>query len=142
MFCILRQLIHAIKEITHFSYDEQHCLHFDDRSLRYYHTPTLGADLSKGFDTFQQLDDSADDHLDSLLETLTNYESNSGTPLSADIVTWRGMMTKVTIYTASFMSLKTHFHQIMAAPYDNFNGFVIEILAFEHEMTSWMPDSK
>ena len=63
--------------------------------MRYYYPPNIGADLSKGFDTFQQLDDTVDDHLDSLLKTLIDHERRSGTTCAADIITWRGMMTKV-----------------------------------------------
>jgi len=55
----------------------------------------LGADLSKGFDTFDQLDDTADDHLDSLLKTIMALEQKEGKPVEADMITWRGMMTKV-----------------------------------------------
>ena len=83
------------QEIAYFSYDDDHQFHLDERSLRYYYTPTLGADLSKGFDTFQQLDDTADDHLDSLLRTIIDLEGRTDTKCSADIITWRGMMTKV-----------------------------------------------
>jgi len=67
----------------------------DDSSIRYYYPPTLGADLSKGFDTFEKLDDTADDHLDSLLKTIMAHEEESGKRVDAEIITWRGMMTKV-----------------------------------------------
>ena len=77
------------QEIACFSYDDDHVFHLDERSLRYYHPPTLGADLSQGFDTFQQLDDTADDHLDSLLKTIMNLEQRTGTKCAAEIVTWR-----------------------------------------------------
>ena len=83
------------QEIAYFSYDDDHQYHLDDRSLRYYWPPRLGADLSKGFDTFKQLDDTADDHLDSLLQTLMALEGETGMKCEADIITWRGMMTKV-----------------------------------------------
>jgi RAT1-interacting protein len=69
----------------------------DDSSIRYYYPPTLGADLSKGFDTFDKLDDTADDHLDSLLKTIMALEQKDGKPVEADIITWRGMMTKVSL---------------------------------------------
>jgi len=83
------------QEISCFSYDEQHAFHLDERSLRYYYPPVIGADLSKGFDTFEQLDDIADDHLDGLLKTIMDLEQRTGQRSVADIVTWRGMMTKV-----------------------------------------------
>ena len=46
-------------------------------------------DLSKGFDTFQQLDDTADDHLDGLLKTIIDLEQRTGTKCTAEVVTWR-----------------------------------------------------
>ncbi|KAL8710501.1 MAG: hypothetical protein Q9220_004933 [cf. Caloplaca sp. 1 TL-2023] len=95
------------KEIAFFSYDDAHDFHLDDQSLRYYYPPQIGADLSKGFDTFQQLDDSIDDHLDSLLRTVIDLERRNGSICQADVITWRGMMTK-----------------IMAVPFDLFNGSV------------------
>lgn len=85
----------SLQEIAYFSYDDNHQLHLDERSLRYYYPPVLGADLSKGFDTFQQIDDTADDHLDGLLSTIMALEQRNGTKCEADIITWRGMMTKV-----------------------------------------------
>ena len=79
--------------------------------MRYYYPPKIGVNLSQGFDKFQQLDDTADDHLDSLLQTVIAFEERTGTKCEADVITvgcslsfmdqelifgkWRGMMTKV-----------------------------------------------
>ncbi|KAG9232728.1 RAI1 like PD-XK nuclease-domain-containing protein [Amylocarpus encephaloides] len=82
------------REIACFSYDDKHQFKLDDSSIRYYYPPTLGADLSKGFDTFEKMDDTADDHLDSLLETIVAHEEKTGSRVEAEFVTWRGMMTK------------------------------------------------
>lgn len=84
-----------IQEIAYFSYDDSHVYHPDASSLRYYYPPRIGADLSRGFDQFQKLDDTADDHLDSLLKTIMLLEKETGSRVTADIITWRGMMTKV-----------------------------------------------
>ena len=89
MSCISCTWLKESQEIAYFSYDDDHVFHLDERSLRYYHPPNLGADLSQGFDTFQQLDDTADDHLDSLLKTIMDLEQRSGTKCAAEIVTWR-----------------------------------------------------
>ncbi|KAL8746822.1 MAG: hypothetical protein Q9190_001227 [Brigantiaea leucoxantha] len=102
------------KEIAYFSYDDEHDFYLDERSLRWYYPPTIGADLSRGFESFQQLDDSADDHLDSLLKTIIDLEQKHGSRCEADVITWRGMMTK-----------------IMAAPFDNFNGFEMNATRFQ-----------
>ena len=84
-----------LQEIAYFSYDEKHDFYPDERSLRYYHPPTLGADLSTGFGSFKELDDTKDDHLDGLLKIIANLEQRTGKRCEADIITWRGMMTKV-----------------------------------------------
>ncbi|CZR59130.1 related to RAI1-nuclear protein that binds to and stabilizes the exoribonuclease Rat1p, require [Phialocephala subalpina] len=83
------------KEIACFSYDDQHQFRLDDSSIRWYYPPTLGADLSRGFDTFQKLDDTADDHLESLLKTIIAHEQKEGKRTEAEFITWRGMMTKL-----------------------------------------------
>ena len=83
------------KEFTCFSYDKDHKLRLDDSSLKWYYPPTLGADLSKGYDSFVKHDDSIDEHLDSLLAAIANHEKQTGKPIDAQVVTWRGMMTKV-----------------------------------------------
>ena len=93
------------REITQFSFDEQHKCHpLSGQSLRYYYPPFFKVpnspreeriDLSKGFDQFVKRDDSVDLHLDPLLETIRQYEQQENTKLDADFVTWRGMITKV-----------------------------------------------
>jgi RAT1-interacting protein len=65
--------------------------------MKWYYTPRLGADLSKGYDTFQKHDDSKNDHLDSLLATIIAHEKELGKRIDANIVSWRGMITKVSI---------------------------------------------
>jgi hypothetical protein len=88
-------LFTQLQEIACFSYDDKHQFRLDGSSIRYYWPPTLGADLSRGFDTFEKLDDKADDHLDSLLKTIIAHEQGLGKAVEADLITWRGMMTKV-----------------------------------------------
>jgi RAT1-interacting protein len=66
--------------------------------MQYYYPPQpsqLPLDLSAGFETFQKLDDVPDEHLDALLDTIVALEQNTEKKCEADIVTWRGMMTKV-----------------------------------------------
>ena len=83
------------QEIACFSYDEKHQFRLDASSLRYYYPPYLPADLNRGFGTFQQLDDTNDDHLDGLVDAIAALEKEKGAKAEADIITWRGMMTKV-----------------------------------------------
>lgn len=63
--------------------------------MKYYYTPQLGTDLSGGLDTFQRLDEAKDEHIESLLETIMDLEQRTGEKCEADIITWRGMMTRV-----------------------------------------------
>lgn len=84
-----------MQEIACFSYDDEHQFRLDDSSLSYYYPPQLPADLNQGFETFQKLDDRGDEHLDALLDTVAAVEQNTGTKCEADVITWRGMMTKV-----------------------------------------------
>lgn len=63
--------------------------------MKWYYTPDLNVDLSKGFESFIKHDDSVDEQLDSLLATIADYEQKTSKPIDAHIVTWRGMMTKV-----------------------------------------------
>lgn len=88
-------LIQTLQEIAFFSYDDNHQYHTDDRSLRYYYPPRLGADLCNGFETFKRLDDTEDDHLNSLLKRIVELEKETGTKCETDIITWRGMLTKI-----------------------------------------------
>ena len=99
-------LAHVFQEFAFFSYDNEHKFHLDGRSMGYYYTPKIGADLSKGFEKFQKHNDTANEHLESLLKTIVDYERQKGRSCEADIVTWRGMITK-----------------IMATPFDQFNEY-------------------
>ncbi|RYO86400.1 hypothetical protein DL766_006976 [Monosporascus sp. MC13-8B] len=101
------------KEIAYFSYDSKHQFRLDDSSLQWYHPAQLGADLSKGFDKFDKHDDSADEHIDSLLKTIMAHEEEEGKKIDAHIVTWRGMVTK-----------------IMSTPFDDRDGFIEENHAY------------
>ncbi|KAI1310036.1 RAI1 like PD-XK nuclease-domain-containing protein [Xylaria venustula] len=102
------------KEIACFSYDEKHELHIDDSSLQWYYPARLGADLSKGFDKFDKHDESIDEHLDSLLETIIAHEKEEGKKIDAHVVTWRGMMTK-----------------IMSAPFEHRDGFEMNATLYQ-----------
>ncbi|RDI86536.1 Nitrogen regulatory protein [Venturia inaequalis] len=102
------------REITHFSFDENHEYRQDDSSMRYYYPPPMGANLSDGFETFKNLDDTKDDHLDALLKAIIHHEKQTGKRCQTDIVSWRGMITK-----------------IMSAPYDKFDGFSMNATSFQ-----------
>ncbi|KAM0287427.1 hypothetical protein ACHAQH_000378 [Verticillium albo-atrum] len=102
------------KEFACFSYDDNHEFHLDDSSMRYYYNPTIGADLSKGYDTFIKADDSGDEHLVSLLKTIQAHEQLSGKKIDAQLVTWRGMMTK-----------------IMSTPFDDRDGFEMNATLYQ-----------
>ncbi|KAJ6120209.1 hypothetical protein N7523_004489 [Penicillium sp. IBT 18751x] len=102
------------REIACFSYDQNRQFHLGDSSISYYYPPDLPADLNIGFDTFQKLNDSPDEHLDALLDTVTALEKETGKKCEADIITWRGMMTK-----------------ILTAPFDMMNGFEMNATCYQ-----------
>ncbi|KAI1438741.1 RAI1 like PD-XK nuclease-domain-containing protein [Xylaria sp. CBS 124048] len=102
------------KEIAHFSYDEKREFHLNDSSLQWYYPPRLGADLSKGFDSFDKHDETIDEHLHGLLKTIAAHEKEEGKKIDADVVTWRGMMTK-----------------IMSAPFDDRDGFTMNATLYQ-----------
>ncbi|KAF7194212.1 Decapping nuclease rai1 [Pseudocercospora fuligena] len=113
------------REVTEFSFDDKHKpLPLDDRSLRYYYPPLFNTpgvpqsqniDLSKGFESFIKYDDTAINlHLNPLLNTIEQYEAKNKTKLDADILTWRGMMTK-----------------ILSAPFDKFGEFEMNATYFD-----------
>jgi RAT1-interacting protein len=55
--------------------------------------------LEEGFDEFVKFGE-IDEHLDSLLASLQRYEETQGKEVQVDIITWRGMMTKImTVHT-------------------------------------------
>ncbi|KAK4148111.1 RAI1 like PD-XK nuclease-domain-containing protein [Dichotomopilus funicola] len=83
------------KEFACFSYDKDHQFRQDDSSMKWYYPPDVGANLSNGYDGFIKHDDRIDEHLDSLLRTMTDHEKQTGQPIDAHIVTWRGMLTKI-----------------------------------------------
>ncbi|KAI1916544.1 decapping endonuclease targeting mRNA [Ophidiomyces ophidiicola] len=82
------------KEIAYFSYDDEHNFRLDESSLRYYYPPRLPTDLNGGFESFEKLDDSQDEHLDALLDTIIDLEQRTNAKCEGDVITWRGMMTK------------------------------------------------
>jgi RAT1-interacting protein len=93
------------QEVTYFSYDINRQFHPDNRSLQYYFPPLLPVDLSKGFDTFVKWDDSTDEHLDGLLKAVILLEQKNNERVKAEIMTWRGMMTKVgEVWLTSFLT--------------------------------------
>ncbi|KAL2760803.1 hypothetical protein ACRALDRAFT_2095428 [Sodiomyces alcalophilus JCM 7366] len=107
------------KEFACFSYDDNHEFHLGDSSMRWYYNPPIGADLSKGFNQFIKHDDSKDEHLVSLLKTIKAHEEETGKKIDAQIITWRGMMTK-----------------IMSCPFDDRDGFEMNATLYQYkEMT-------
>ncbi|KAK8034406.1 RAI1-domain-containing protein [Apiospora rasikravindrae] len=119
------------KEFACFSYDDNHEFHLGDSSLRWYYPPQLGADLSQGFESFEKHDDAQDEHLDSLLKAIVAHEQEAGKKIDAQVVTWRGMMTKVP--TPELLQPRTPLteRQIMATPFEDRDGFIEENHAYK-----------
>ncbi|KAI9267520.1 RAI1 like PD-XK nuclease-domain-containing protein [Helicostylum pulchrum] len=83
------------QEVTSYSIDHQRHVWFDNREMKYYYPPT-GKDLNYGYEDMVQRDDSIAEHLDTLLDALSHIRSKTpDNEISADFVTWRGIMTKI-----------------------------------------------
>ncbi|KAK4962260.1 decapping endonuclease targeting mRNA [Elasticomyces elasticus] len=135
-------------EIAHFSFDAEHqLLPFSTDSLRYYYPPFFPAangevtkdsiNLSHGFDSFQQLDDGPDEHLDALLDTIMEMEKRDGKRCHSDVVTWRGMMTKVRFPQPDRgkrprSQTDLILPKIVTAPFDTLDGFEMNATLFQH----------
>lgn len=75
--------------------------------MRWYYTPELGIDLSQGFDKFVKHDDTIDERLDSLLKTIMHHEQQTGQKIDSQIVTWRGIITKVSLSSPTQIAQRT-----------------------------------
>jgi RAT1-interacting protein len=88
-------------EIMSFSYDSDRRVHMDDRSLKYYHPPSLPISLSSGYpDRFIERDDSQPEKLDALLHSLLKLRPASlqrSLIPQTQVITWRGIMTKIMV---------------------------------------------
>jgi RAT1-interacting protein len=54
----------------------------------------MGENLEGGFERFEKFGE-VDEHLDSLVRAVKEFEERGGKEVVVDVVTWRGMMTKI-----------------------------------------------
>ncbi|KAK4701024.1 RAT1-interacting protein, partial [Phenoliferia sp. Uapishka_3] len=72
-----------------------------DEAIAHYSEPPLGADLNLGYQDCTWREDTTDEGLDALLDTLAEYEQEDESGAAAEllgkvnVITWRGMMTKL-----------------------------------------------
>ncbi|KAI7897652.1 RAI1 like PD-XK nuclease-domain-containing protein [Cokeromyces recurvatus] len=85
------------QELVSYSIDHERRVWFDDRELKYYSPPNEDddQDLNIGYEKMIKRDDSIPEHIDTLLDALTFYNTENKNTTTADIVTWRGIMTKL-----------------------------------------------
>lgn len=71
----------------------------DDSALSYYFLPDsdvdTNIDLGAGFKNFKKFDEERDGEFNGLLGAIQEYEKKNDTRVKADIITWRGIMTKL-----------------------------------------------
>ncbi|SNX85379.1 related to Protein RAI1 [Melanopsichium pennsylvanicum] len=141
--------------ICSFSFDEHRKQHQDDRSKRFYTRPppynnphphltraqpVFGADLNYGLERFTQRDDSLPEHLDALVAALQHRTENAtGSEAEkdeldrerrrADVVTWRGIITK--ICSAYEQNAKAKFHDSI-----ELNAMMLDNTLYLEEYTS------
>ncbi|KAI9481344.1 MAG: RAI1 like PD-XK nuclease-domain-containing protein [Benjaminiella poitrasii] len=85
------------QELTSYSIDHERRVWFDDRELKYYH-PLIESDtkdLNTGYEKMIKRDENIPEHIDTLLDALTFSGSIKNDKPTADVVTWRGIMTKL-----------------------------------------------
>ncbi|KAI9275589.1 RAI1 like PD-XK nuclease-domain-containing protein [Phascolomyces articulosus] len=88
-------------EVNSYSIDGDRRVWFDNRELKYYAKPQLTPatpSLSYNYDRFIQRDETIPEHIDTLLDALTDAKSKNEVDnhnTNADIITWRGIMTKL-----------------------------------------------
>ncbi|KAG5366040.1 Decapping nuclease RAI1 [Yarrowia sp. B02] len=106
------------KEIYNYSITDGK-VSMDQSQLKYYYLPEetilkAPIDLTKGIENWTQPNEH-DTHLDTLLESLSQHERETGAKVDAEIITWRGILTK-----------------IMTHPYDQYNeSIVLNIVYFD-----------
>ncbi|KAA8915302.1 hypothetical protein TRICI_002549 [Trichomonascus ciferrii] len=87
------------KEECSFSIDRDMNTRFDDRCLSYYYLPepmlNADIDLSGGYKDFIEKDESEPGHLNHFLRALMEHEKTTGSRIKGDIITFRGIMTKL-----------------------------------------------
>jgi RAT1-interacting protein len=95
----IKATVRQPREWTHFSIDAEDKTRLDDSSLKYYYFTDSeldqNIDLSQGFSQFVQKDESFSRHLDSMLLAVIAKERTTNKKVAADIITWRGIMTKL-----------------------------------------------
>lgn len=93
--------------------------------------PDHPIDLCKGYDTFRQRSDTGpDEHLDALLDTIIEAEKRKGAKFDVDLITWRGMMTRVGP-SQTIPGAITNSGQILTAPYESDDGFEMNATSFQ-----------
>ncbi|ODV98248.1 hypothetical protein PACTADRAFT_37484 [Pachysolen tannophilus NRRL Y-2460] len=110
------------KEISSFSRNIEGEYLQDDSSLSYYYLPDSDVgqdqiDLSAGFKDFIQFDPERDGEFTGLLKCIENYERSMDSKLKVDIISWRGIMTKLLIL-----------------PYENRNEIDLNIIRFDGQI--------
>lgn len=89
------------QEITTFSRDIDGKYHFGERAFSYYYFPdsyiNRNFDMKEGFSSFKQIPEANNiGDIKVLLESVMRYEKSIGAKVLADVVTFRGIITKLT----------------------------------------------
>lgn len=72
--------------------------------MAWYRPPPVGADLKYGLERRIERDDSVDEHLDGLVDSLRRViEDGGGAERKGGVVTWRGMLTRYVCWEAGKM---------------------------------------
>lgn len=110
------------KELISYSRGIDGSYTIDDSGLCYYYLPDsdvgLGAvDLAEGIASFKLIDDAQDGLFTGYLLSIIQYEKSTGKKIDVDIITWRGIMTK-----------------LLTLPYENRDPFVLKVVKFDGQI--------
>lgn len=109
------------KEVACFSRHLDGSFSNDASELAYYYLPnsyvSAGIDLQSGFEKFEKFDSSKNGQFDGFLNALTEHERKNSSKVKSDIVTWRGIMTK-----------------LLTLPYDNRDLINLNIVRFDGQI--------
>ncbi|ODQ63265.1 putative suppressor of exonuclease defects [Nadsonia fulvescens var. elongata DSM 6958] len=97
---ISKSALRQPKEIGCYSTDISHNYHNDTRGLKYYYFPESSLeddtiDLNTGYKDFERDPEDTPRHLNGMLQCLVGIEKKTNSKVKADIITYRGIMTRL-----------------------------------------------
>jgi RAT1-interacting protein len=115
------------KSLLSFSYSANHTLLFDDSALNIFVQPPEKADLNYGYESWIKRPEEIG-RLDGLLTAIVTDPARSEAK-RADVVTWRGIMTKYVQLFLRPAHRLTASSRILVAPYEDSEGWDLNVMS-------------